>query len=773
MNVPRDILQELMRFDGKNRYLTAETLRGKPLLLGYMRRHIQLPRLCDAHAAVVLEDAMTRCAAHYREIALAGFEAYRESRDTAVLEDAIHQVAQSVAVVAEVLDKGDIPALKAIAFIRDVREAELLSLLNHPRNKKYYEIRRQRALLWRWKGTNAVAGNEKTYRSDREELYFPRFLEALSNYITVEREAIAEHQAAVACQLKGWCGSAGDIPPSSSHGAALSEDEILEDNSTFFDDYVRRPEMELQFITHLANGVKAIAFVGEAGMGKSILAEYLIQTTYPSKRIPWCHFEPDGVTIGYIGSVSARRLEEADQESVNEMMERMAPSDVIVFDNLESLDQIMQIFPRGFRSSRPTVVLTSRHSGNLAINGLTIVDVYALELSQSIEMISKRLPDIDTQSANKLAGALHGHPIVIEYACSVLAHSVITSDELIDTIATAIGDFAGRVPVSEGGTVRELLMRLLRLIGEQDPLAATILILASFAGPHPINRRFLVDCVAYHLAHKSVQRSITKVHFAQALKILTDYRLVKVAKQDPSRILVHPITQNVIHDLSLHTFPYIFFHFEYAFWINLARAVGYQLETEYLSLDDVSSDFIDRFPGIMARLGFARLGKFGLGSRYSDGRKNFRNLVRQATICSVAFQDEVGRREARAPSDRQVERASGDLHFASQLEAFEWMAYRTLSLKEAVDQFLYISIFYSTHTDLLADNLRVIPDYCIAGNVGAQVGIMRVIGGIEFELKNVLSTPIAEFTQAIATQLRLGQEQTLLDDVRDIIESAN
>lgn len=176
-----------------------EALRVNRVLLDFLRRQLDLPWLCDEHTAAMLDEAIGDCAVKYRQLALMGFEESDATKRRAILHGPDHEVARSVAIVAELLDKSDKAALHAVAKTRPISDRDLESRLNPPKDWTLLKARRMRALLWYRNGRDAVPTHEKAIQRAEKES-FPSYARALSDYLTNNRQKLSVSDVANACR---------------------------------------------------------------------------------------------------------------------------------------------------------------------------------------------------------------------------------------------------------------------------------------------------------------------------------------------------------------------------------------------------------------------------------------------------------------------------------------------------------------------------------------------------------------------------------------------
>lgn len=215
------------------------------------------------------------------------------------------------------------------------------------------------------------------------------------------------------------------------------------------------------------------------------------------------------------------------------------PGVLLVFDNVESRDDLMPWLPGG----NSHVLVTSRNPVWTGIATTVSVDVFAR--SESIALIVAALPLLATQDAGRLAETLGDLPLAISQAVNFLAETGIP----FEAYMTAVDEHAAEslregkpagYPVPLAATVTEAAHRLREL----DPAAAELLTLCAYLAPEPIPLDlFTVAGAPLPTAMSATTHSTFTLHRAAG-------RLIRLglARTTPQGPQLHRLTQAILRD---------------------------------------------------------------------------------------------------------------------------------------------------------------------------------------------------------------------------------
>ena len=215
---------------------------------------------------------------------------------------------------------------------------------------------------------------------------------------------------------------------------------------------------------------------------------------------------------------------------------------LLVFDNAHRADDLKPFL------SNPTghILITSRNRswGNVA----ETVEVDVFERQESIELLTRRLPDITLAEADKLAEKLGDLPLALEQAAAWQAATATPATEYLQLLEEQVGtlmseskpsDYPEPVAAAWGLAFTQLT--------EQTPAALQLLELCAFLGSEPISVRLLRDGrhIALPMPLSEVVRDDIKMR--RAIRDISRYGLAKV---DSSRnsLQVHRLVQAVLRD---------------------------------------------------------------------------------------------------------------------------------------------------------------------------------------------------------------------------------
>jgi tetratricopeptide (TPR) repeat protein len=219
---------------------------------------------------------------------------------------------------------------------------------------------------------------------------------------------------------------------------------------------------------------------------------------------------------------------------------RQAGRWLLIFDNAEDRDHLAPWLPDG----PGHLLITSRNPNWAGVAQPVDVDVFTR--AESVALLRTSLPDIDEDTADRLADHLGDLPLAVGQALELLAETRMPVATYLSDLAAHTADLmrhggppAG-YPLSLAATVSLTADRL----RAADPAAGQLLDLCARLGPEPIP----TDLFTGHPdpLPKPLQKVARKpVVFARTLALLGRYGLARLTDNGP---ILHRLVQSVVRD---------------------------------------------------------------------------------------------------------------------------------------------------------------------------------------------------------------------------------
>ncbi|WP_261571171.1 FxSxx-COOH system tetratricopeptide repeat protein [Frankia gtarii] len=156
---------------------------------------------------------------------------------------------------------------------------------------------------------------------------------------------------------------------------------------------------------------------------------------------------------------------------------------LVILDNVEHPDVIGP-----YRPTDPLgrLLITSRRT-DLAGFG-THLEVTELPRSEAVELLTRRIPGIDPDTASTIAGLLGDLPLAVEQAAGYLDQTATPPTDYAELLTTRLGDMLtrGRVVDRPGTTIADLWELSVTRLRITDPAAVALLDLCALCAPEPI-----------------------------------------------------------------------------------------------------------------------------------------------------------------------------------------------------------------------------------------------------------------------------------------------
>ena len=305
-------------------------------------------------------------------------------------------------------------------------------------------------------------------------------------------------------------------------------------------------------LAQLARGLAAGAAVtvhavhGMGGVGKTQLATEYAHLHATSYDLVWwiAAEEPAAIPDQFAALAAKAGLEAAaDPDGLRAQVHehlRAVPGWLLIFDNAERVQDIGGWLPPGpLPPGVPGhVIITSRRGGFAAVGAVQDLDVVGLE--DAVALLRSRVPRLEQQIGEQIAGELGRLPLALEQAAAYLDVSQVPAGEYLLLLRDRPGQMLERgVVAGRPDTIATLWDISVSRISAQDPAAVQLLGICAYLAPEPIP----LDLFTTHpdrLPGPLAAAAADPVAFNDAVTILVDYSL---AKRTPAGLQLHRLVQ--------------------------------------------------------------------------------------------------------------------------------------------------------------------------------------------------------------------------------------
>ncbi len=233
--------------------------------------------------------------------------------------------------------------------------------------------------------------------------------------------------------------------------------------------YIKRPLVESEFWSAVADGTKLIAIFGQPGVGKSSLAQALTVGS------PFIEFNNGAPRLAQLRpqlrkyGLPADDLTEANAGGrlVDLMMVSPGPP-FVVLDNLQATSELNDLVPP---DSTTTVVATCREIGAPAPRACRNLPLTVMEEDEALALAHSKLPSLTEGDAQLLVSTLGNYPLVVSSACGRIASTGIA----MTALCRALSIDAGSIRTTAHEQLRTIMQDDIETLRSRDLIAVDIL----------------------------------------------------------------------------------------------------------------------------------------------------------------------------------------------------------------------------------------------------------------------------------------------------------
>ncbi|ETA04003.1 TPR repeat-containing protein [Frankia sp. CcI6] len=240
---------------------------------------------------------------------------------------------------------------------------------------------------------------------------------------------------------------------------------------------------QLEELAEALRGSSVVALAGMGGVGKTSLAvEYVHRHASDFDAVWWVEAEQSDTVAEQIGAFGEALGLPVGVEPAGVFGElrRRGWRWLLVFDNAEQIGAVAPFRPS---DGRGRVVVTSRRAGWRAVGA--VVEVPTLSRSESVTLLSGRVPRVDAVTADRIAELLGDLALAVEQAAAFCEQTGTPAGEFAELLeerleeVVELGEVAERARV----TVATLWEVSVTRLAVEMPAAVELLELLGFCGP--------------------------------------------------------------------------------------------------------------------------------------------------------------------------------------------------------------------------------------------------------------------------------------------------
>jgi tetratricopeptide (TPR) repeat protein len=214
---------------------------------------------------------------------------------------------------------------------------------------------------------------------------------------------------------------------------------------------------------------------------------------------------------------------------------------LVIFDNADQPEQLKGLLPSG----PGHVIITSRNHRWQSMADIVEVDVFTRQ--ESLDFMTRRVPGVKQEEANRLAEELGDLPLALEQAGALQVESGMTVDEYLDLLAIRSRQLLKENPPADYPVGVAAAWSLAeQRVKNESPFAWELLRRCAFFSPDPIQRD-LFKTGRFVLGPPLQDGLGDPILLARATRELGRYALVKV-DNNRRTLQVHRLIQKLIRD---------------------------------------------------------------------------------------------------------------------------------------------------------------------------------------------------------------------------------
>ena len=305
-------------------------------------------------------------------------------------------------------------------------------------------------------------------------------------------------------------------------------------------------------LTGSATVVLPHALHGLGGVGKTQLAvEYAYRHQDSYDVVLWVSADQESLVPSTLAVLAPRlgidgiprnRVDEA-AAAVLDALRRGEPYSrwLLVFDNADQPEKIRRFVPGG----PGHVLVTSRNRAWAEVVDTVDVDVFSR--AESLEFLSRRVPEIDAADAGRLADVLGDLPLALDQAAALLGEGTMSVDTYVKLLREKATELLAEArPTEYPVAVAAAWSLSVARLREQLPEALELLRRCAYFGPDPI-RLELLDRGSFALGPPLRDVLADPIRRFRTIRELGRYALVRVDNVRKT-LHMHRIIQALIRD---------------------------------------------------------------------------------------------------------------------------------------------------------------------------------------------------------------------------------